>query len=110
MIYNEYEKEKMERIMARKKATTHFRKSWGTLLALGIFLILLGTLGLWMAVGLTLVSILLLGVILIIAGVAQLIDIVKSRYWGGMLLHAIIGILYIAGGALVIYDPILASA
>ena len=92
------------------KSLDPFRKNWGILLALGVLLIMLGTLGLWMVVGLTLVSIIFLGILFIIAGGAQLVDVIKSHRWQGMLWHALIGGLYIMGGCLIIYDPILASA
>jgi uncharacterized membrane protein HdeD (DUF308 family) len=86
-----------------------FRSNWGLLLALGIALIILGTLGLWMVISLTIVSILFLGVLLLVAGGAQLIDVIKSHHWQGLFLHAFIGGLYIIGGCLIIYDPVLAS-
>ena len=92
------------------KIPPELSRNWGWLLGLGILFVVLGFIGLGMVVGLTLVSVLFLGVILIIAGVAQIIDVFKSSQWRGVLWHAFIAVLYIIGGGLVIYDPFLASS
>jgi uncharacterized membrane protein HdeD (DUF308 family) len=86
------------------------RRNWGWLLALGVLFVLLGCIGLGMLVSLTLASMLFLGILLIIAGISQLIDTSKSKRWKGVVWHTLIAILYLIGGGLVIYDPLLASA
>lgn len=86
------------------------RRNWGWLLALGILFIFLGCVGLGMVVGLTLASMLFLGVLLVIAGISQIIDAFYSKQWKGVVWHAFIAVLYIIGGALVFYDPFFASA
>ena len=86
------------------------KRSWGWLLALGILFVILGCIGLGMVVGLTLASMLFLGVLLIIAGCSQFVDVFKSKGWDGIAWHALIAVLYIFGGCIVIYDPFLASA
>ena len=50
------------------------------------------------------------GVLLIIAGFSQWLDVFKSRQWKPAFWHAFIAVLYMVGGGLVIYDPFLASA
>lgn len=86
------------------------QRNWGWLLGLGILFVVLGFIGLGMTVGLTLVSIIFLGALFIIAGLVQIVDVFKSHHWKGIVGHALIAVLYIMGGGLVIYDPILASA
>ncbi|KTD19702.1 HdeD family acid-resistance protein [Legionella londiniensis] len=86
------------------------QRNWGWLLFLGIIFILLGSIGLGMLVGLTLVSVLFLGILLIIGGAAQVIDALRSKHWKGALWHLLVALLYIAGGIIIFYDPILASA
>jgi uncharacterized membrane protein HdeD (DUF308 family) len=86
------------------------KRNWGWLLGLGIFFVILGCIGLGMVVGLTLASILFLGVLLIIAGFSQFIDAFKAKGWDGVVWHAFVAILYIIGGCLVIYDPFFVSA
>ena len=86
------------------------KRSWGWLLGLGILFVLLGSLGLGMVVGITLFSMFFIGSLLLIAGISQIIDVFKSRHWQGALLHAWVAVLYLAGGGLIIYDPLLASS
>lgn len=85
------------------------KRNWGWLLGLGILFVFLGFVGLGMVVGLTLVSIFFFGILLAIAGIAQFIDVFRSRGWQGVLWHAFIALLYLIGAAIVIYDPLLAS-
>lgn len=102
--------------MAKKDAVVkidaipnELRRNWGWLLGLGVLFILMGTIGLSMVVGITMASMFFLGVLLIIAGVSQIIDVFKCRRWKGAISHALVAMLYVAGGCLVIYDPLLAS-
>lgn len=85
-------------------------RNWGWLLGLGILFLILGLIGLGMVVGLTLASVMLLGILLIIAGLSQIIDVFKDRHWRGALWHALVAVLYIVGGGIIIYDPFVASA
>ena len=85
-------------------------RSWGWLLGLGIFFVLLGCVGLGMVVGLTLASILILGILFVIAGVSQIFDVFKSKEWKVAIWHALVAVLYIVGGFVIIYDPFLASS
>jgi uncharacterized membrane protein HdeD (DUF308 family) len=85
------------------------RNNWGWLLAFGILSIVLGTIGLGMTFGLTLVSVLFFGVLLIVGGVFQVFDAFKCKGWKSTLWHVLIALLYIAAGLLMVYDPLLAS-
>ncbi len=96
--------------VSTKKIPAELRRSWGWLLGFGIMFILLGCIGLSMVVGVTLASILFLGILLLMGGIIQFIDVFKSRRWKGALLHACIAFFYFIGGAAVIYDPLLTSA
>lgn len=93
-----------------KQEAISLKRNWGWLLTLGVFFVILGCIGLGMVVGLTLASILFLGVLLIIAGCSQFIDVFKAKGWDGVAWHAFIAALYIVGGCIIIYDPYLASA
>ena len=85
------------------------RRSWGWLLGLGIVFVIMGCIGLGMLVALTLASMFVLGALFLIAGFIQIIDVFKSNQWKGAIWHALIAILYLIGGGVVIYDPVLAS-
>ena len=95
--------------LANRANADDLTRNWGWLLALGILFVVLGFIGLGMVVGLTLVSVLFIGVLLIIAGASQIVDTFKSKQWRAAVWHTLIAILYLIGGGFVIYDPILAS-
>ncbi len=84
--------------------------NWGWLLALGILLVALGTIGLGLTFWLTLATVFIFGIFLLIAGVLQLVQAVKCRGWRSVLWHVVIGILYVIAGLDIIDDPLRASA
>ena len=101
--------------MSRTKAdkalvTQNVSPSWKWILGLGILFVILGSIGLSMAIGLTIISMLFFAALLIIAGISHIFEVFKDREWKGMIWHAFIAILYIIGGCVVAYDPILASS
>lgn len=89
--------------------TEMLKHSWGWLLALGVLFVILGTIGLGMVVYVTIASMLFFGILLIIAGVFQAADVFKHKRWKGVFWQALIAALYLIGGLVVIYDPLLAS-
>jgi uncharacterized membrane protein HdeD (DUF308 family) len=84
--------------------------NWGWLLALGILLVALGTIGLGMIFWLTLATVFIFGIFLLIAGVLQLVQAIKCRGWRSVLWHVVIAILYVVAGLDIIQDPMRASA
>jgi uncharacterized membrane protein HdeD (DUF308 family) len=84
-------------------------RNWGWLLAFGILSILLGTIGLGVTFGLTLLSVVFFGALLIAGGVLQVADAFKCHGWKGTLWHVLIGLLYVVGGLVIVSDPLLAS-
>jgi uncharacterized membrane protein HdeD (DUF308 family) len=85
------------------------RKKWGWLLALGVLLIVLGTLGLWMSFAMTLATVIMFGALFIVGGVFQLVNAFQLKGWKSMLWHVLIALLYVAAGILIVTDPVLAS-
>jgi uncharacterized membrane protein HdeD (DUF308 family) len=83
--------------------------NWGWLLAQGILLVVLGTIGLGMTFWLTLGTVLIFGVFLVIGGGVQLFQAFKCRGWQSILWHVIIGILYILAGVIIFGNPLMAS-
>ena len=82
---------------------------WGWMLALGIIMVILGTIGLGMTFALTIASVWFFGILLLIGGVIQLVDAFMCKGWKSILWHILIALLYLAGGAVIIRDPVLAS-
>ena len=85
------------------------QKHWGWLLALGIISIVLGTLGFYMTFALTLASVLFFGVLILAAGLFQLVHAFTCKGWKSVLWHVLIALLYIAAGVDIIMDPARAS-
>jgi uncharacterized membrane protein HdeD (DUF308 family) len=84
-------------------------RHWKWLLAVGILSVILGTVGLGMTWLLTLASVVYFGVLLIVIGVAQLLQTFKSAGWKSTFLQILIGLLYLAAGIMVVSRPLLAS-
>ena len=79
---------------------------WGWFLALGVVLIMLGMGALTYAVMATLTSVIVIGVLMLIGGVAQLIHAWTLRSLGGFFWWTLVGLLYIVAGGMVIQNPI----
>ena len=84
-------------------------KNWGWFLALGIVQIIAGTLAVGFVLSATLVSIVTLGVLLLIAGVAQTAAAILARDWDGFFLFLLLGLLYGVAGFLTMEHPLLAT-
>lgn len=80
--------------------------NWGWLLALGIVMILLGSIALFIMPAATLATILVLGWLLIFSGIAEVIYAVRIRKWGGLFLHLIGGIVGVILGLLIVTHPV----
>lgn len=85
------------------------KKKWGWLLALGVLLILLGTVGLWMSFAMTLATVIMFGALLMVGGVFQLLNAFQIKSWKSVLWHVLIALLYIAAGIVIFTDPVFAS-
>ncbi|MBL8569146.1 MAG: HdeD family acid-resistance protein [Phreatobacter sp.] len=82
------------------------RKNWGWLMGAGIILVLLGIFGLVAANLFTVVSVLSFGAMMLIAGGVLIADAFRREGWKSRVAVLVIGALYIATGALVLYNPL----
>ena len=83
--------------------------NWGWLLAQGILLVVLGTIGLGIIIWLTLASVFIFGVFLFIGGGVQILQTFKCRGWESILWHGLIAVLYVVAGFSIMADPLAAS-
>jgi uncharacterized membrane protein HdeD (DUF308 family) len=83
--------------------------NWGWLLAQGILLVVLGTIGLGMTIWLTLASVFIFGIFLVIGGGVQIFQTFKYKGWGSILWHALIAVFYVLAGLSIMTDPLAAS-
>jgi len=82
------------------------RPRWGWLLALGILMVILGTVALFIMPAATIGTALVLGWLLVISGVIELIHAFRVRRWGGLFLHLIGGLLGVFVGFLIVTHPV----
>lgn len=86
------------------------KKNWGWMLAGGIIMVILGTIGLGMTFSLTIVSVMFFGVLLLIGSGVQIVEAFRSKGWKSVLWYVLIALLYLAAGIIIVYDPVMASA
>ena len=82
------------------------RSEWYWFLALGILLIVAGTIAIGHSVLATVVAVKLLGLLLVVAGVAQIISSFWTGRWTGFLLSVLVGILYVVVGGEMATKPL----
>ncbi len=82
-----------------------FRRNANWFLALGIILIILGTIAFGRSIFVTLASMVFLGWILIIGGVVEAGQAFWQRQWGGFFLHLLGGVLYAIFGFMIVANP-----
>jgi len=87
-------------------------RKWGWLLALGILMLVTGGIGLVQSVAMTLVTVLFFGAIIMVNGTFALVQTIMDREekWRGKMVHVLLAVLYIGAGALILVNPVAASA
>jgi uncharacterized membrane protein HdeD (DUF308 family) len=81
------------------------RGKWAWLLALGIILIVVGTIALGTPLVASLATAVAFGALLILGGIAQLVGAFWIREWSGFLLGLLVGILYLVVGIMFLRHP-----
>ena len=84
-------------------------KSWWLYLLLGIVLSIAGLFVLGDVVLASVVSAIVIGWVIVIAGILEIVHAFSARGWKGVVLDLLLGLLYIAGGWILISNPIAAS-
>lgn len=86
-------------------AIKQLKDNWGWYLALGISLVIVGTLALMYSYTTTIFSVLYLGMIMILLGGLEVAQSFSLSKWGSLFLHLFLGILFVATGLFVINNP-----
>jgi uncharacterized membrane protein HdeD (DUF308 family) len=84
---------------------SHLRKHWWWLLALGILLVVCGTVAVVVPPIATLAAINVLAIVFLIAGVATIISSFWAGRWSGLLVNLLVGILYVVAGFVITEKP-----
>ena len=86
------------------------RAKSGWIVALGVVYVIAGVIALGSVVFATVVSVFVVGIMMLIAGVAEVINAFQIKTWGKFLLWLLLGVLYIVAGFLTFDNPLLAAA
>ena len=85
--------------------TGDLKRNWGWYLALGIALIVLGTIALGSALVMTVASVFFFGWLLIIGGIMEAVHAFWRKRWAGFFLDLLTGILYVIAGWMMVSNP-----
>ena len=86
------------------------RAKSGWIIALGVAYVIAGLIALGSVVQATVVSVLIVGAMMIVAGIAEVINAFQVKQWGKFLLWALLGVLYIVAGFATFENPLLAAS
>jgi uncharacterized membrane protein HdeD (DUF308 family) len=83
---------------------------WGWIVALGFVYLVAGVVALGSLMAATVATVLVVGAMMIIAGVAEVIGAFQVRSWGKFFLWLVLGVLYIVSGFFAWDNPLLAAS
>jgi uncharacterized membrane protein HdeD (DUF308 family) len=86
------------------------RAKSGWIIALGVVYIVAGIIALGSVVLATVATVFVVGIMMVIAGVAEVINAFQIKTWGKFLLWVLLGALYIVAGFITFENPLLAAA
>jgi len=86
------------------------RAKWGWIVALGVVYLLSGLVALGSVVTATAATVLVVGAMMVVAGVFEVIHAFQLKSWGRFFLWILLGLLYIAAGVLAWDNPLLTAA
>ena len=98
------------RISSPPSGLEPLRAKSGWIIALGVIYVLAGLVALGSVVFATVVSVFVVGVMMLISGVAEVINAFQIKTWGKFLLWLLLGALYIIAGFVTFENPLLAAA
>jgi uncharacterized membrane protein HdeD (DUF308 family) len=86
------------------------RVKWGWIVALGVVYLITGLIALGSVMMATVASVFVVGIMMIVAGVAEVFNAFQVKGWGKFLLWLLLGALYIVAGFVTFENPLLAAA
>jgi len=89
--------------------TSALRRKWKWILALGIVFVATGMLALASVVTATFAGVFFVGIMMMFAGVAEVINAFQVKSWGSFLFWALLGVLYIVAGFAAFDNPLLVA-
>ena len=86
------------------------RAKWGWIVALGVIFMIAGVIALGSVVMATETAVLVVGVMMVMAGVAEIVSAFNVKDWGKFALWMLLGLLYVAAGVICFFRPFEAAA
>lgn len=86
------------------------RAKWGWIVALGVIFMIAGVIALGSVMMATLSAIYVIGIMMIMAGVTEIITAFNVKDWGKFALWMLLGLLYVAAGIICFFRPFEAVA
>jgi uncharacterized membrane protein HdeD (DUF308 family) len=96
--------------VAETTALAPLRAKSGWIVALGVVYVITGLIALGSVVFATVVTVFVVGVMMLLAGAAEVISAFQIKSWGKFLLWVLLGVLYIVAGFATFENPLLAAA
>ena len=85
------------------------RAKWGWIVALGIVFMIAGVIALGSVVMATETAVLVVGIMMVMAGVAEIIAAFNVKDWGKFAVWMLLGLLYVAAGVMCWTNPLMAA-
>lgn len=85
------------------------RAKWGWIVALGAVFVIAGVVALGSVVMATVASVAVVGAMMLVSGIAEIINAFGVRSWGKFFMWALLGALYVVAGVLTFRNPLLAA-
>ncbi|AWM85319.1 HdeD family acid-resistance protein [Microvirga sp. 17 mud 1-3] len=85
------------------------RVKWGWIVALGVVFLIAGLIALGSVVMATVVSVAVVGAMMLLSGIAEIINAFGMKSWGKFFLWALLGALYVVAGIVTFQNPLLAA-
>jgi uncharacterized membrane protein HdeD (DUF308 family) len=85
------------------------RAKWGWIVALGVIFMIAGVIALGSVVAATASAVLIVGIMMIMGGVAEIIAAFNVKDWGKAIFWGLLGALYVAAGIIAIMNPFAAA-
>lgn len=85
------------------------RIRWGWIVALGVVFVAAGVIALGSVVMATVVSVAIVGAMMLVSGIAEIVNAFGVKTWGKFFLWALLGALYVVAGVVTFRNPLLAA-
>jgi uncharacterized membrane protein HdeD (DUF308 family) len=91
---------------SHQRTATSLHSKWGWFLGLGFVMTLAGALAIALPAASTFAASVVLGIVLMIAGVVKMIQSLQVKDWSGFIWQELTGVVELVGGVLIYFNPL----